>query len=57
MLNVICKKEGIVPSTLTGYEPLHSTLPSMQLFSSASGPMEWLWLSETLSEPLHKLGE
>ena len=56
MLNAICNKEGIDPSTLPGYELPHSGLPSTQLISSTSIPMERMNLSDMSLEPPQKLG-
>ena len=56
MLHAICDKEGIIPSTLPGYEQPRSASPSTHSMSSASGPMERLQLSDAGSEPPRKLG-
>ena len=57
MLNAICNKEGIDPSTLPGHELPRSGSPSTQSISSTSVPMERMNLSDMSSEPPRKLGK
>jgi hypothetical protein len=57
MLNAICDNEGIIPSTLPGYELPRSASPSTQSMSSVGAPLERLHLSDATSEPPRKLGK
>ena len=56
MLCALCNKEGIIPSTLPGYDAPHVALPTTQSPASASGHMERMHLTDDVSEPPHKLG-
>ena len=56
MLCALCNKEGIIPSTLPGYDAPHAASPTTQSPASASGHMEHMHLMDDVSEPPRKLG-
>jgi hypothetical protein len=57
MLNEICAREGIIPSTLPGWEPPLSALPSSPSVASSSAPLERLQITDAVSEPPRKIGK
>ena len=56
MLHALCDKDGIIPSTLPGYDAPRAASPTTQSPASATGQMERMHLTDDASEPPRKLG-